>query len=583
VPSLLGAAGAASLVADEEGVLTARAVADLPMSIVEAIEQHGGVAGYGAATVDGPFVIPELGAESLVAAGVRAAANTAGAASWALVGVPFTARDQTVGLLVVVFDRELPESLDDSLELLAAFGRHVGNALLNAREFERERRTRQRVERSLELEREGARQVRALHEVSRTFATSLSFEETMRAVVESMTQRLDVDAVWIRTPDERGTSMVLRAFNATSAAMADALERIINLPESRNDALTAHVMSSRRPVLIHGDDPTAWADSELRDRLAPFLRRGTSVAVLPVAIPTEVLGTVTMLSVDPEHALDEERTTIAEGVVTQAALALDNARLYQQQKSFAEVIQESLLPNRLPQIESLDLGVLYRPATVGGAEAPQIGGDFYDFVELPDGRLAFVVGDVTGKGVGAAADTAMTKYIFRALSREHPDPASFLKNANDVVCDEISPGKFVTLFYGVVDPEAGTLTCGNAGHPEPKLVIPPDVEGGEVRLESLGMEGLALGIMSGQDYEQRTYDFPPGATVTVYTDGVVEARRDGRLYGQYRLEKRLTEEAGAGAPQVAFAVFQDCSAWARADLGDDIAIVVIQHVLSAGQ
>jgi serine phosphatase RsbU (regulator of sigma subunit) len=285
-----------------------------------------------------------------------------------------------------------------------------------------------------------------------------------------------------------------------------------------------------------------------------------------------------MLSVDPEHALDEERTAIAEGVVTQAALALDNARLYQQQKSFAEVIQESLLPTRLPQVPGLELGVLYRPATVGGAEAPQIGGDFYDFVELADGRVAFVVGDVTGKGVGAAADTAMTKYIFRALSREHPEPAAFLKNANDVVCDEITPGKFVTLFYGVVDPVNGTLTCGNAGHPEPKLLIGREGEPGGLTLQSLGMEGLALGIMAEQDYEQRTYDFPIGACVTTYTDGVVEARREGRLYGQYRLEKRLTEEAGASAPQVAFAVFQDCSAWAQDGLGDDIAIVVVKHV-----
>src|SRR5690606_35756920 len=118
-----------------------------------------------------------------------------------------------------------------------------------------------------------------------------------------------------------------------------------------------------------------------------------------------------------------------------------------------------------------------------------------------DGRLAMALGDVTGKGVQAAADTAMTKYVFRSLAREHPDPASFLKYANDVVCDEITSGKFVTLFYAVIDPVRGTFVCGNAGHPEPKL-LNPDLDGTGPHIESLSMEGLALGILPNQDYEQ---------------------------------------------------------------------------------
>jgi serine phosphatase RsbU (regulator of sigma subunit) len=120
--------------------------------------------------------------------------------------------------------------------------------------------------------------------------------------------------------------------------------------------------------------------------------------------------------------------------------------------------------------------------------------------------------------------------------------------------------------------------CANAGHPEPKLVRARTSPGAEPDIDSLGREGLALGILPEQDYEQRTYAFNTGDSLVMYTDGVVEARREGRLYGQYRLERRLAEEAGAGAPDIAFAVFEDCSRYAAGDLADDVAIVVAQRV-----
>ena len=94
----------------------------------------------------------------------------------------------------------------------------------------------------------------------------------------------------------------------------------------------------------------------------------------------------------------------------------------------------------------------------------------YDYLALEDGRLAVVVGDVTGHGIDAAADMAMAKYVFRSLAREHPEPADFLAATNDVVGGEIAPGKFITMLYLLIDPETGTIRCGCAGHPPPRLV-----------------------------------------------------------------------------------------------------------------
>ncbi len=120
-------------------------------------------------------------------------------------------------------------------------------------------------------------------------------------------------------------------------------------------------------------------------------------------------------------------------IAGQAALAIDNARLYQQQKEFADTMQRSLLPRSLPQLQGLELGDAYESSA-----RVEVGGDVYDFMELADGRLAVALGDVTGHGIDAAADMAMAKFVFRSLAREHPEPGDFLRSANDVVVDEIA-------------------------------------------------------------------------------------------------------------------------------------------------
>ena len=129
-------------------------------------------------------------------------------------------------------------------------------------------------------------------------------------------------------------------------------------------------------------------------------------------------------------------------VSAQAALAIDNARLYQQQKDFSETMQHSLLPRELPAVPGLEVGHVYESSA-----RVDVGGDVYDFLTLEDGRLAIILGDVTGKGIQAAADMAMAKFSFRALARMHPEPGDFLSKANDVVVDEIAVGKFITMLY----------------------------------------------------------------------------------------------------------------------------------------
>jgi sigma-B regulation protein RsbU (phosphoserine phosphatase) len=227
-------------------------------------------------------------------------------------------------------------------------------------------------------------------------------------------------------------------------------------------------------------------------------------------------------------------------------------------------MQRSLLPRTRPQLAGLEVGVVY-----DSSARVDVGGDVYDFLELADGRLAVVLGDVTGHGIDAAADMAMAKFVFRSLAREHSEPGEFLAAANEIVLEEIEPGKFITLLYLTVDAGKGELACASGGHPRPRLLR----RGGTP--EPLDVGGLALGIEGGQQYEEARVRLEPGDAVALFTDGLVEARRDGELYGEQRLDDALTANAGLPAQELADALLADCFAFGG-ELADDCAIVVLK-------
>jgi serine phosphatase RsbU (regulator of sigma subunit) len=283
-------------------------------------------------------------------------------------------------------------------------------------------------------------------------------------------------------------------------------------------------------------------------------------------LPTEVVASLGVYSFRPGNPLSQETIEAATALAAQAALAIDNARLYQQQKQFADTMQRSLLPRSRPEVEGLDVGEVYEPSA-----RVEVGGDVYDFLAFDDGRLAVVLGDVTGHGVDATADMAMAKFVFRSLAREHTEPADFLASANDVICSEIGAGKFISMSYVVVDGATGIVSGASAGHPAPRIVLP------DGSLRSLEAHGLVLGIDGGQEYTESRAELPPGALLVLYTDGVIEARRDGELYGDERLDALLVERRELPARALAAAVAEDAREFAGGDLSDDLAVVVIRR------
>ena len=202
----------------------------------------------------------------------------------------------------------------------------------------------------------------------------------------------------------------------------------------------------------------------------------------------------------------------------------------EQELRVARQIQQSLLPEATPELDDWQLAAYYKPAR-------EVGGDFYDFLELADGCLGLVVGDATGKGMPAALVMATTRGMLRAVAWPLDSPGEVLARVNDALYPDIPSNMFVTCFYAILDPKSGSFTYANAGHDLPYLW-----HGGDA--EELRARGMPLGLMPGMRYEQKETVFDAGAAALFYSDGLVEAHDpEGEMFGFPRLQTLVAEHA----------------------------------------
>lgn len=253
--------------------------------------------------------------------------------------------------------------------------------------------------------------------------------------------------------------------------------------------------------------------------------------------------------------------------------------LLERARRTAEDYQRALLPESIPSVPRVSIVAHYVPAA--GRRA--ICGDFYDFLNLPDGKLGLVLGDVVGIGPRAASDAALTRYTLRSLARDETDPAQLLEQMNLHLWAQCDSDRFVRLLIGVLDPERATLTYSNAGH------VPPVMYGAKKgKVEWLQESGLVLGVDRTAAYPRGSVELEPGDMLVFYTDGVTEASRGGRPYGQGKFMD-LVELYGVGTPgELAQAMRRSVEAWVATDpnkpvpegtlgeLRDDIAILAAQ-------
>jgi steroid delta-isomerase-like uncharacterized protein len=203
----------------------------------------------------------------------------------------------------------------------------------------------------------------------------------------------------------------------------------------------------------------------------------------------------------------------------------------EQELRLARSIQQASLPKEVPSLEGWQIYPFYRPAR-------EVGGDFYDFHPLSEGRLGLVVGDATGKGVPAALVMSTTCGMLRLAAQSSSSPGEMLQRVNETLFPYIPPNMFVTCFYAILEPESGSLTYANAGHDLPYLC-----RNGEA--EELMARGMPLGLMPGMSYEEKETILQAGEAALLYSDGLVEAHDpEGEMFGFPRLRARVAEYGG---------------------------------------
>jgi serine phosphatase RsbU (regulator of sigma subunit)/predicted ester cyclase len=213
-----------------------------------------------------------------------------------------------------------------------------------------------------------------------------------------------------------------------------------------------------------------------------------------------------------------------------AAQARERERI-EQELQVARRIQQELLPEATPELDGWRIATYYGPAR-------EVGGDFYDFLELEDGRLGLVVGDATGHGMPAALVMATTRGMLRAVVQSLESPGEVLARVNEALVADIPPSTFVTCFYGILDPESGRLRYANAGHD-----LPCRRRNGQA--EELRARGMPLGLMPGMSYEEKEAALEVGDSTLFYSDGLVEAHNPQReMFGFPRLRRLVAEHAG---------------------------------------
>ncbi|HEY6041992.1 MAG TPA: SpoIIE family protein phosphatase, partial [Anaerolineae bacterium] len=254
---------------------------------------------------------------------------------------------------------------------------------------------------------------------------------------------------------------------------------------------------------------------------------------------------------------------VAQLVAQQQAEAQARERL-EQELRVARLIQQTLLPKELPSLEGWHIAAYYQPARA-------VGGDLYDFINLPDGRLGLVIGDVTDHGVPAALVMATTRTILRAASQQFDSPGKILERANEMLCPDIPEKMFVTCLYAILDPVSGALQYANAGHDLP-------FRNAQGAVSELRATGMPLGLMPGMKYEEKQVMLDPGDVVLFYTDGIVEAHNSKReMFSFPRVGKLFGEELARNDEDVISMLLDELRVFTGADWEqeDDVTIMTL--------
>jgi serine phosphatase RsbU (regulator of sigma subunit) len=491
--------------------------------------------------------------------------------------VPIRTLDRTIGIINLA-SPENHRFSDDDLQLMTVVGDQIGLAAERAHLFDLTRA--QRVEEQA-----------ALLKLSNSLLSLSDLQPVIDQVVEVVADVLDADACALVLADEHD-QIEFRGAVGWDLAMLEGVSG--TFVRQAPAGLAYH---TGQPVVVadlaadeHLEHPSLASDAGFRSALA-----------VPVSHSSRKMGALIVHDRSPGH-FREEDVRLLQLMANQAAIAIEQARLRERavaeerlrrELELARQIQSSFLPQQVPSVSGWEFGVYYAPAR-------QVGGDFYDFIPLHDSDVSsgaqhspptsaggrpggppsgptdplfgLTIADVSDKGVPAALFMALSRTFMRAVAVRGRQPADVVRRVNRLIVEENPTSQFVTLFYGVLDPEAATLCFVNAGHNPPLLYRSVT---GEVQI--LEPSGIALGVIEPVDPVETETTLDPGDVLLLYTDGLTEAvNDDDEEFGLERLQAVLRDVAEQSASAQVTAVVEAASKFAASpEPFDDVTLVAV--------
>ncbi|MFJ6196652.1 SpoIIE family protein phosphatase [Micromonospora sp. NPDC092111] len=385
-----------------------------------------------------------------------------------------------------------------------------------------------------------------LAEASELLAQSLDVDLTMALIPQLVVPRL---GQWcaVHTTDEWGRLRLAASSHADESVLPQ-LHKV--LQETGPDSVQARLREASRSA----------SQVPLGGPMEGF--------AVPLIARSQRLGTLAV-GRHQRHRHDPDEVAVLEDVARRAALAIENARIHAERRRVAQTLQQSLLPPVLPVVEGVGFAAEYVPT---GDEA-EVGGDFYDVVPLPDGRWLVVIGDVSGKGVQAAAVTGLVRDVIRVLVGDGKPLPEALARLNDTLVER-GGGRYCTLALAAIGPGEGEqldVSLHLAGHDRPVLLR------GTGGAAFVGTGGTALGLLDSISSPTAEIPLAPGDSLIFYTDGVTERRRGRELFGTERLREAAAPLAGYSADVVAARLRATAINFSVESPRDDIAILVLRN------
>ena len=391
-----------------------------------------------------------------------------------------------------------------------------------------------------------------LQRVTAALSAALTVEQAAEVILHDSAEAVGASCGVISIVTERGleTNTVMGLPKASRKLLR--LDARLPMPEAVRRRSSVVVESRERWLRDYEVAPSASFEAFVA---IPLLFEGRARACMGLGLPLR-------------GAPDEQDMGLLNAIARQGAQAVERARLFDERATIARTLQQGLLPREIPAIEGVDLAVRYQP--VGGGSS--VGGDFYDVVELNDGWWLAVVGDVCGKGAQAAVHSGLLRTTIAAMALHERDPARILDLANRALMRQGQSWPYATVVCAAFRPSEGGLRVevASSGHP-PGLLRRADGT-----LEEVVAEGLMIGVQAGLDLKPVSLTLGWGESLSLYTDGMVDARRDDEHFGEERLAEAVSEAPDENAESAAQHIAEAVLRFEIGSPRDDRALLVLR-------